>query len=100
MDRREKSREQWQRELAEDQHNVVPADGSRVGHILAKRSSQPAPIADLAHLARALMGGVLVAIAISILSSNIAHKGWLALAVFVIGCCIGATGFRWRPKIE
>ncbi len=85
MDRREKSREEWERELLEDQYNILPADGSRVGHIMAKRSTSPAPIPDSAHLIRGLIGGVLLALGVAILSANISHKLWLGLASLIAG---------------
>jgi hypothetical protein len=100
MDRREKSREEWEKEFRDDQYNINPADGSRVGHIMAKRSSAPGPVPDFAHLLRGILGGVLIALAVQILSSNTPHKIWLGLTALTAGCCLGATASRWKRKIE
>lgn len=98
MDQREKSREKWEREFIQDQYNILPADGSRVGHIMAKRSSTPAPIPDFAHFVRGLVSGAIIAIAVTILSSNSPHKVSLGLTALTAGCCLGATAFRWSRK--
>jgi uncharacterized membrane protein YccC len=100
MGRRERSREEWEREFREDQYNITPAGGSRVGHIMAKRSSTPAPVPDFAHLARGVLSGVLIALAVQILASNTSHKIWLGLTVLAAGCCLGATSFRWKRKSD
>jgi hypothetical protein len=98
MDHREKSREEWERELRDDQYNIVPADGSRVGHIMAKRSATPAPIPDSAHLFRGLVSGVLLAAAVAILSSDVPYKVWLGMAALIAGCALGIAAFRWKQK--
>jgi hypothetical protein len=98
VDHREKSREEWEREFREDQYNIIPADGSRIGHIMAKRSSSPAPIPDFSHLIRGLVSGLLIAVAIATLSSNTPHKIWLSLALLTAGICLGITAFRLKQK--
>ena len=100
MDQREKSREEWEREFREDQLNIIPADGSRAGHIMAKRSATPAPIPDLAHLVRGLISGALLAIAVAVLSSNTPHNVTLGAATLIAGCCLGITAFRWKRKSD
>jgi hypothetical protein len=99
MDQKEKSREKWEREFIEDQYNIIPADGSRVGHIMAKRSPTTAPIPDLAHLVRLLLGGILLVIGFLLLfSSDIPHKAALGVAVLAASCFLGVTAFRWPHK--
>jgi hypothetical protein len=98
MDRREKSREKWEQEFRDDQYNILPADGSRVGHIMAKRSSTPAPIPDLAHLIQALLAGALVISASAILLSSAPHKVWLGLAVLITGFYFGYKAFLPKNK--
>jgi len=100
MDRREKSREEWEREFREDQYNIVPADGSRVGHIMAKRSSTPAPIPDFAHLIRGLLSGALLATAVAVLSSDTPHRVTIGSATLIAGCCLGITAFRLKRKSD
>jgi hypothetical protein len=95
MDKREKSREAWERELREDQYNIVPADGSRVGHIMAKRSTSPAPIRDFAHLLGFLVSVVLLGVGLQILYSGIPALG---LATLIAGCGLGVATLRWKRK--
>ena len=97
VDKREKSREEWERQFREDQYNIIPADGSQVGHIMAKRSSTPAPIPDFAHLIRSFLSVALLAIGTAILWSNNPHKVWLGLSALTAGFYLGITAFR-RPR--
>jgi len=96
MDRREQSREEWERELIEGQYNVLPADGSRVGHILAKKSSSPGPIPDAAHLIRGISGGAVLVAALEIL--RFAHRAWLGIAALAAGICLLVSSVRWKSK--
>jgi hypothetical protein len=96
MDKREKSREEWERELIEDQYNILPADGSRVGHIMAKRSTSPAPIQDFAHLIGFLVSAILLGIGLEVFFADIAHKVALGSAALIAGCCLGVATFRWK----
>ena len=98
MDQREKSREEWEREFREDQYNITPADGSLIGHIMAKRSTSHGPIPDASHLIRGLFGGVVIAVAVGIFSSNTRYKIWIGLAALIAGCCLGITAFRLEQK--
>jgi F0F1-type ATP synthase assembly protein I len=98
MDEREKSRQEWERELREDQYNILPADGSRVGHIMAKRSSSPAPIPDFVHLIGFLVSAVLVGIGLKIFYADIPQKVPLGLAFLIAGCVLGFTMLRWKRK--
>ncbi len=99
MGHKEELREKWQREFIEDQYNIIPADGSRVGHIMAKRSPTTAPIPDLAHLVRLLLSGVLLVIGFVLLfSSDIPHKATLGVAALAASCFLGVTAFRWPRK--
>ena len=98
MDRRKQSREEWEQELIEDQYNVTPADGSRVGHILAKKSSSPGPIPDAAHLIRGILGGAFLATAVGIFSSNISHRAWFGIVTLAAGICLLVSSVRWNSK--
>jgi len=100
MDQREKSREEWEREFREDQYTIVPADGSRVGHIMAKRSTSPGPIPDAVHLIRGLLGGMLLATAVAILSSGIPYKVGLGVAILLAGSCLLISAFRRKHKTD
>jgi hypothetical protein len=91
MDERERSREQWERELREDQYNILPADGSRVGHIMAKRSASPAPIRDFTHLIGFLVSAVLLGIGREIFYADIPQKVPLGLAFLIAGCGLGVA---------
>ena len=98
-EREEQSREQWEKEFADVQRNVTPADDLRAGQIIAKKlSASPAPIADLPHLIRYLLCGVLLVVGFLILSSATPHKLWLGLATLIAGLCLGATAFRWKGR--
>jgi hypothetical protein len=100
MDQREKSREEWEREFREDQYNIIPADGSRVGHIMAKRSSTPAPIPDVAHLLRLLLSGILLIAGFVVLfSSDTPHRAVLGVASLIASLSLGVTAFRWPRKL-
>jgi len=96
LDRREKSREEWEREFTEDQYNILPADGSRVGHIMAKRSTSPAPIRDASHLIALLVSGLLLGFCVVIFQGDNPHKIALGLAALIAGCCLGLATFRWK----
>jgi len=99
MDRKEKSREKWEREFIEDQYNMIPADGSQVGHIMAKRSPTTAPIPDLAHLVRLLLSGILLVTGFVLLFfSGIPHKAALGVTALTASCFLGVTAFRWPRK--
>ena len=98
MDKREKSRAQWESEFREDQYNIIPADGSRVGHIMAKRSATPAPIPDFAHLLRYLLSGVFLAGACFVFSSNIPHKIMIGAATLAASCGLGIAAFKLPSK--
>ena len=98
MDERDKSREKWEREFIEDQYNILPADGSRVGHIMAKRSTSPAPIQDFAHLIGFLFSAMLLVVAVVIFSADIPYKAALGSATLVAACCLGVATFRWKRK--
>jgi hypothetical protein len=97
-DRRERSREDWERELREDQCNILPADGSRVGHIMAKRSASPAPIKSFSQLIGFIVSAVLLGVALEIFNADISHKMALGSAALIAGCCLGAAAFRWKRK--
>jgi hypothetical protein len=99
MNEREKSREEWEREFTDVQRGVTPGEWLRADQIMARKlSASPAPIPDFAHLVRAVLSGVLLALAIAIFSSNIPHKMWFGLAALVAGCCLGTTAFQRKRK--
>jgi hypothetical protein len=99
MDHRVKSREDWEKELVDVQHGVTFTDGLRRAQIISEKfSASPAPIPDSAHLFRGLVSGVLLAVAVVILSSDVPYKVWLGGAALMAGCCLGATAFRWERK--
>jgi len=97
MDKREQSREQWEQEIREMQQNITPAEAPWAAHYIAKKSSA-APIPDLAHLVRLVLGGILLALGINTFSFHIPHGTIFALVVVAIGGCLGFTGFHWNHK--
>ncbi len=98
MDKKEKSRQEWEREFRDDQYNILPADGSRVGHIMAKRSTSPAPIKNFRQLIGFIVSAVLLGIALEIFNADISHKMALGSAVLLAGGCLGVAAFRWKQK--
>jgi hypothetical protein len=98
MDKREKSRAQWESDFREDQYNIIPADGSRVGHIIAKRSASPAPIPDFAHLVRYLLSGVFLVGACLVYSSELPHKVAIGSAILIASCGFGGSAFKLNSK--
>jgi hypothetical protein len=98
MNKREKSRAQWESEFSEDQYNIIPADGSRVGHIMAKRSTTPAPIPDFAHLLRYLLSGVFLVGAFLVFSSELPHKITIGSATLAASLYFFLTAFRLTSK--
>lgn len=99
MERQEQSREEWEREFIEVQHSLGPAQGLRASQIIAKKlSASPAPIADVFHLIRLILSGVLLVIGILVFSSNIPYKQWVGSATLVGACYIGIAAFRGKNK--
>src|SRR5712692_2444764 len=98
MDQREKSREEWEREFIDDQHNIIPADGLRVGHIMAKRSTSPAPIRDFASLIGFLVSAVLLGVGVEVFHADIPHKMVLGATVLIAGCGLCAAALLRNRK--
>src|ERR1022692_973539 len=99
MPSQEESRKEWEKEIIDVQHRVTFPEELRSVQIIAKKlSSTPAPIPDFAHVIRGLLSGVLLALALAILSSSVPHKMWLGFALATAGVCLGTTAFRWKRK--
>jgi hypothetical protein len=95
----EESREDWEKEFVDVQRHYTFADGLRSSQFVAKKlSGTPAPIPDFAHLVRLLLGGVLLAGALLIFSSDIPHNTVLGLALLATSCFLGISAFRWLHK--
>jgi hypothetical protein len=97
MNKREQSREEWEQEIREMQQNITPAEAPWAAHYMAKKGSS-APIQDLAHLIRLLLGAALLVLGIGAFSSSIPHSTVLGVAAMAPGCYLGLTGFRWNRK--
>jgi len=95
MDKRKQSREEWEQEIRERQHNITPAEQLRTAHYVAK-GSRGAPIA-LA-LVRFVLGGASLGLGIIAFSSGIPHRAALGVASLTAGCYLGFTAFRWNRR--
>jgi hypothetical protein len=95
MNKREQSREEWEQEIRDIQQNITPAEAPWAAHYMAKKGFS-APIQDLAHFVKLLLGGVLITLGISAFSSGIPHSTELAVATLAAGCYLGWSGFRWN----
>jgi hypothetical protein len=91
------SREEWEEGLREMQQSITPAQGLRAAHQVAKRSSG-APIPDLAHLVRLVLGGASLSLGIVAFSSRIPYRLALGAMALIAGFCLGFTAFRWKRK--
>ena len=85
-------------EFQKDPCNILPAVGSCVGHIMAKRSSCSAPIPDASHLIALLVSGALLALGVVIFSGNYPYKLAIGLTALIAGCCVGIAAFRSKRK--
>ena len=97
MDKREQSRQQWEQEIMERQHNVTPAEQLRTAHHVAK-SGAGAPIVNFAHLARLVLGAALLALALRFFSSGSPYSTALGVVALAAGCYLGFTGLRSKHE--
>lgn len=89
VDCREKSREEWERNLRDVQNGVTPGGWLRADQIMARKLSvSPAPIRNLASLIAFVASCAFLGIAVAIFSSNAPNRVALGSAALLIGFCI------------
>jgi len=99
MDKRKKSREEWEREFREVQQGVTPGEWLRADQIVAQKlSDSPAPIRDASHLIALLVSAVLLVVGVVIFQGDNPHKLELGLTAPIAGCCLGIAAFRGKRK--
>lgn len=91
MDRREKSREQWEQEIVARQQNIIPADFPEGVHY-ARVDGLPKIVSH----ARFWIGIVLTALGLEALRSTIPIA--LTVAIIAGGVCLAVSAMRWRDR--
>jgi len=99
MDRQEKSRQEWEREFSEVQHNITPAEGLRAGQIIARRAAgTSAHIPDLPHFVSFLLSGVFLGVGLVVFCSDIPHKIAVGIGALFVGCWLATAALRSKRK--
>ncbi len=93
MEKWEQSRQEWEQEIREIQQNITPAEGLRAAHHVAKGTSG-APIPDLAHFIRLVLGGALLGLGIVAFSSRLPHSNAIGVAALTAGFFLAYTALR------
>jgi hypothetical protein len=91
IDKREKSRQQWEDEIRARQQNVTPADYPEGMHY-ARFDGIPRIVSQW----RFWLGIVVMAVGISIFRSGISVAA--VVAGIVAGLCLAVTAMRWNNK--
>jgi hypothetical protein len=97
--KREESRQQWESEIRERQHNLTPADITRTSQFRASGLPKNAPLPI--SISKARLGTGLVLTLLGIVGGALSSNGTL----YLISCLFGGTGLclilaavRWIEK--
>jgi len=90
--KRERSRQEWEREIVARQQNINPVDFPEGLH-----HARVGGLAKIVSVTRFWIGIVLIAVGLSMLRSTVPLS--FAVAIFAGGLCLAITAMRWRSTV-
>ena len=90
----ERSREEWEQELIDRQHNVTPAERLRASYYASGDLANKRPA--IVSILRFVFG--LVIAALGIVAFREAESVAIAVSLLAVGGCIALTAVRWTVR--
>ncbi len=99
MPSRDNSREEWERELIERQHNLTPAQITRTSRFRASGLPRTAPLPIAVRWIRVSAGTALFAVGIGVrVVFDTTYLSALGAALGVAGLLVALSGVRWTAR--
>jgi len=99
MSNRDNSREEWQQEIVERQHNLTPAEITRTSRFRASGLRRSAPLPFAVRWMHVCLGAALLALGIGVrVAFDKPYLLWVGTAFGAAGLLVMLSAVRWTAK--